>query len=116
MRRFFQAALVLVFFMQAASVSADMVVYGGWIVDRSTLRVSVRPHESWQIQVNFYWGGVFMGADSAEGHVKFLCNEKFNDKVKETVDVVLERLDKDKYINPFDIFKKAGLTGCKIIR
>jgi hypothetical protein len=29
MRRFFQAALVLVFFMQAASVSADMVVYGG---------------------------------------------------------------------------------------
>lgn len=59
----FQAVIVLVFIMQAASVSADMVVFGSGVFDRSTLRALVLPQKKAgeisreaQIRVEFFWG------------------------------------------------------------
>jgi hypothetical protein len=122
MRRFLQAVLVLVFFMQAASASADMVVFlGTRIVERSTVRANVLPDQSGKIIVEFYCESLFrptrpQSQPKQIEHAQFICNEKFTDKYKETVDVVLKALDKDKYILPQNIFKQAGLTGCQIIQ
>ena len=105
----------LIIFMQAVSVSADMVVFWSCrVVDRSTLRAKVYPNmNSGQIQIAFYWGTT---QESGMGCIAiFLCNEKYSDKYKETVDAIFKSFDKDKYINPVDIFNKAGLTGWKVI-
>lgn len=108
MKKLFQVLLVLGLMGQTVVASADMVVF--WddtVTDRSNLSAIVR-NESGQIEVFFK-----VTPTLSTRALFFLCNDKYDEKkAKATVDVIFKTLEKDKNINPFDIFRKAGLTGC----
>jgi len=105
MKRLFQVLLVMVIMVQPVIASADMVVFwGNRVIDRSALSAIVQEDKG-RIFVVFY--------NPYDEKQIFWCNDNYEQKYKATVDAILETLAKDKNIHPFDIFKKAGLTGCK---